>query len=417
MKKSLLIAIPFISSVAILAGCSSAENEAESSGNEEVNLEFMSIKGENRETYRRLIEKFEEQNPKINIQLTTPPEAETQIRVDLTKNNVPDIIGFNGNPTFGEIAEADVLYDLSETDLLNNVDTNYIDMLDRLAGPDQDGVYGLPYAANANVAIYNKEKLNELDLDVPETWPELIEALEVAQNAGEIPVQFTLLDPWTALPAWNAITANLVDENFGEMKDEGETTFEETHGTSAEKMTQLLEYGSDDNFGKGYDDGNREFAAGNGVFYFQINSAVPEILRINPDMQLGVFPLPVTEDSEDTDLVSGVDVALSISDDSEHKEEALTFLEFMMSEEVIKQYINEQETFSTVKGITQDSDIYDELIPFFENDRIVSFQDHYYPIGLSSENIIQSYLINQNEEAFFNELDEEWDKIQNRQNR
>lgn len=396
----------------LLAGCSSGGTKG--SADDEVNLEILTVKGENIGTYKRLIEKFEQRNPNINVKLEAPPEAETVLRMRLTKNDTPDIIAFNGNPTYGEIAEVGVLHNFSDSELVDTVEPAYIDMLDRLVGPERDGVYGMPYATNANVVIYNKQKLEELDLAVPKTWDQFIDALEKAQEAGEIPIQFTLLETWTVLPAWNALAANLVPDNFGEKKDDGEASFAESHDEVAEKMLKLTEYGAGDIFGLGYDDGNNAFASGNGVFYMQINSAIPEILRINPDMELGVFPLPVNNDPTENKLVSGVDVALSVSDDSEHKEEALQFVEFMMSKEASQQYIEEQKAFSAIKGVQEEDSIYDGITDYFAEGRITNFQDHYYPIGLSSENIIQSFLIRQNKEVFLNKLDKEWEKVQNR---
>lgn len=404
--KSLLLVV--ISAI-LLFGCSKGDTD-----DDKVTLEFFSVKAENIGIYHELIEQFEEEHPNIQVKLEQPPEAETVLRMRLTKNDIPDIIGFNGNPTYGEIAEVGVLYDYSDLDLVDSVDPKYVDMLDRLVGPERDGVFGLPYATNADVVIYNKEKFEELGMEVPKTWDEFIDCLEIAKEAGETPIEYTLLEPWTTLPVWNTLTANLVSEEFGEQMDAGETSFEETHEEAADKMLTLLQYGHKDNFGIDYNDGNSAFASGDGVFYLQINSAVPEIKRINPDIELGTFPLPVTNDPEENKLVSGVDVALSISKDSEHKEEALQFIEFLMEKDTAQAYIEDQEAFSAIKGVTQDNPIYDGINDNFEDGRLVSFQDHYYPIGLSPENMIQDFLIQQDNEKFLRKLDKEWKKVMDR---
>src|SRR5699024_1391862 len=364
--------------------------------------------------YRELIKEFEEKHPNIHVKLEQPPEAETVLRMKLTKNDTPDIIGFNGNPTYGEMAEVGVLHDYSDSHLIEKVDPKYVDMLDRLVGPERDGIYGLPYATNADVVIYNKKKFRELGLEVPKTWDEFIDSLEIAKKAGETPIEFTLLEPWTTLPVWNTLAANLVPEDFGEQKDSNEASFVETHQEVADKMLTLLEYGHRANVGIDYNGGDSAFASGEGVFYLQIISAVPEIERINPDIELGTFPLPVTNDPKENKLVSGVDVALSISKDTEHKEEALQFIEFLMKKETSQKYIEDQKTFSAIEDVTQDVSTYEGIKDYLEKGQLVSFQDHYYPVGLGSENIIQSFLINQDKEAFLQKLDKEWEKVQNR---
>jgi len=395
--------------VILIAGCSKGN-----AANDKVTLEFFSVKAENINIYRELIKEFEKKHPNIHVKLEQPPEAETVLRMKLTKNDTPDIIGFNGNPTYGEVAEVGVLHDYSGSELVEKIDPKYVDMLDRLVGPEKDGVYGLPYATNADVVIYNKGKFKELGMEIPETWDEFIECLEIAKKAGETPIEFTLLEPWTTLPVWNTLAANLVSEDFGEQKNSEKASFVETHQEVADKMLTLLQYGHKDNFGIDYNGGNSAFASGEGVFYLQINSAVPEIERINPDIELGTFPLPVTNDPAENKLVSGVDVALSISEDTEHKKEALLFIEFLMQEENSQKYIEDQKTFSAIKDVTQDESTYEGIKNYLEKGELVSFQDHYYPVGLGPENIIQSFLINQNKESFLQKLDKEWEKVQNR---
>src|SRR5699024_11920282 len=163
--------------------------------------------------------------------------------------------------------------------------------------------------------IYNKKKFRELGLEVPKTWDEFIDSLEIAKRAGETPIEFTLLEPWTTLPVWNTLAANLVPEDFGEQKDSNEASFVETHQEVADKMLTLLQYGHRNNFGIDYNGGNSAFASGEGLVYLQINSSVPEIKKINPDIELGTFPLPVTNDPTDTKLDSRADVALRIAMD------------------------------------------------------------------------------------------------------
>ncbi|MDM8098828.1 ABC transporter substrate-binding protein [Oceanobacillus oncorhynchi] len=393
----------------LLAGCGSDESEGE-----EVTLEFFSNKSENIDTYEALIEEFESQNPDINVKFESPPEANTIIKTRLTKNNLPDVMSLGGDAIFGEIARADVLHDFSGSEILDNVQNSYVDILGALVGSEYEGAYGIPYATNANAVIYNKEKVEELGIEIPETWDELINALEIAQEAGEIPIYYTLQETWTAMPLWNGVAGNLVPPDFAERKNEGETTFLEEYGLVADRALELLQYGHDNNFGYDYNDGNRAFANGEGVFYIQGNWVIPDILTYNPDADLGMFVLPVNETAEENELVSGVDVLLAVDDATEHKEEALKFVEFLTKAENAQQYIDEQHAFSGIQGVMQEDEVFEGINPYFEEDRLTSFPDHYYPIGMGGDNLIQEFYIYQNKEESLRELDEEWDKVYNR---
>ncbi|MBD8067660.1 ABC transporter substrate-binding protein [Bacillus sp. PS06] len=397
-------------SASLLAGCGSSGGNADGT----VTLELFSNKTESIETYKGLIAEFEEQNPDIKIKFDAPPEAETVLKTRLTKNDMPDLMSIAGNATYGELGRAGVLHNFADDAILENVQPSYVDMINRLVGPEGEGVNGVPYATNANTVIYNKTKFEELGLTIPTTWDEFIATLEEVKAAGETPIYFTLKDAWTGMISWNSLGGNLAGEDFAERKNAGETTFVESYDQAADQMLQLLDYGHKDNFGVAYGDGNNAFAKGEAVFYIQGNWAIPEIQKANPDIELGVFAMPVTNDPAQNRLVSGVDVLLTMNEDTEHKEEAMKFIEFMMSKETASRYVEEQKAFSAIQDVFQEDPVFEGIKTNFESGLITSFPDHYYPAGLGAENIVQEFLIEQNKEAFLKKMDSEWDKVINR---
>jgi raffinose/stachyose/melibiose transport system substrate-binding protein len=409
IKKITAVAAGMVLGAAILAGCSSGE---EADG--KVTLNLFSNKSENINTYKGLIKEFEAENPDIRIKFDSPPEAETVLRTKLIKNDIPDVMLIAGNATYGELGRAGVLEDFADTELIDSIQPSYLDMINRLVGPEKDGVYGLPYATNANTVIYNKLKFEELGLEVPKTWDEFIAVLEKAKAAGEIPIYLTLKDAWTGMISLNSLGGNLAGEEFAEKKSSGQTSFVKSYDEVADKMLTLTEYGHKDNFGIAYGDGNNAFAAGEGVMYIQGNWAIPEILKANPEAELGVFPMPVKNDPEQNNLVSGVDVLLTISKDSEHKKEAEKFLAFMLKKETAKRYIDEQKAFSAIKGVYQEDPVFEGIKENFEKGKITSFQDHYFPAGMGAENILQEFLIEKKKNAFLKKMDREWEKVEDR---
>ncbi|RKQ32514.1 ABC transporter substrate-binding protein [Oceanobacillus halophilus] len=397
----------------LLAGCGGGDGDG-GNADGQVSLELFSNKSESIDTYKGLIEKFEEENPNIDIKLEAPPEAETVLKTRLTKDDLPDIMSIGGNATYGELARAGVFHDFSDSELVGKVQPSYVEMLGKLVGPDEEGTYGLPYATNANTVIYNKEKVEELGIEIPTNWDEFTQALETAKEAGETPIYFTLQEAWTAMSVWNGVAGNLVADDFAERKNAGEATFAEEYDEVADKMLELLDYGHKDNFGIGYGDGNNAFASGEGVFYIQGNWAIPEILKTNPDIELGTFALPSHDNAEENNLVSGVDVALAVSETTEHKEEALKFIEFMLSEETAQTYIDEQKAFSAVENVFQEDPVFEGIREHFEEGTLTSFVDHYYPAGMGTENLVQDFLIKKDKDAALETLDSEWDKVNDR---
>lgn len=409
MKKSLLVTTLLTSGV-LLAACGGGE----AANDDQVTLELFSNKAESVETYNNLITKFEEGHPDINIELEAPPEAETVLKTRLTKNDLPDIMSIGGNATYGELGRAGVLMDFTDEKAIENIQPAYSDMLSRLVGSEEDGVYGIPYATNANGIVYNKTKFDELGFTIPETWSEFIGLLDQASEAGETPIVFTLQEAWTAMPTWNSLGGVLAPADFAEMKNNGEASFVENYDETADKYLQLLEYGEGDIFGVGYDDGNKKFANGEGVFYPQGNWVIPELTKNNPDIELGFFAFPGSDDVEENDLVSGVDVLLTVSESTEYPEEALTFIEFMMEETTAQQYLDEQAAFSAIEGVVQEDPIFENIQTDFEEGTLTSFPDHFYPAGMGAENLVQQFLIEKNKEESLQLLDTEWEKVTNR---
>ncbi len=379
---------------------------------QEVELEFFQNKREAVETFDRLIEKFEEENPDINIEQNHVPDAETVLKSRLTRNNIPDIMGLGGNFTYGQIADAGILKNFDDVSYLANTQLAYREMLQDLHEGSSN--YGVPYTANANTVLYNKDKFEELGLDIPQTWDEFIAAAETIKENDGTPFYLTFKDAWTIMVPWNSLAANLQGENFIERRKENETTFKESYQTVAERIYKLLDYGQDDIFGFGYSQGNQAFANGESFMYIQGVWAINPILGSNPDLNLGAFALPAVNDAAENMLVSGVDTVLTINKNTDHPEAAEKFIKFLLEEENAQFYIDQQMTFSAVENVFQEDPTVVDLKEYFETGNIAPFPDHYYPSGMQVPNLIQGFLHQGNVEEFLAELDSEWNKVQSR---
>lgn len=414
-KKSIVGLIAVTVGTTLLA-CGNDGGSSEETGDseDEVTLELFSNKSESVDTYNNLIAEFEEEHPNIKIQLEAPPEAETVLRTRLTRDDLPDIMSIGGNSTYGDLAAEGVFYDFTDEAFMENVQPAYKEMVAALVGSDSESDYGVPYATNANGMIYNKTLFDEMNMEVPETWDELINLLQQAQDEDVTPILFTLGDAWTSLTTWNSLGGILAPNDFHVQKTNGDASFQDEYNEVADKYLEILEYAEGDIFGVGYDQGNAEFSNGGILFYPQGNWAIPELKNNNPDIELGFIPFPSSDDASENKLVSGVDVLLTVSESTDYKEEALLFIEFMVEESIANQYIEEQAAFSALDGVIQEDPTFENIQSNFENGELTSFPDHYYPASLGAENLIQQFLIDKNKESFLQTMDNEWDSIVNR---
>lgn len=393
--------------VSLLSACG-----GDSTNSGRVQIEFFQNKPEAKASFDALIEKFNSSQEDIQVIQVNPPDAETVLKTRVVKDDIPDLIGMGATDTYSLLAQSGIFKDMTDSPLLANVDENYVQMLKDVAGMEE--VIGIPFAANANGVMYNKQIFRELDLSIPTTWDELIATAEQVQDAGIIPFYFTYKDDWQTVLPFNALASNLGGIEFYLDRREDAVTFSEKYQEVAEKQLELMDYGHGDNFGKSYADGNRAFARGESAMYIQGTWAIPEIRKANPDVEIGFFPLPTSNNPEQNKLISGVDTLLAISEDSEHKEEAERFVAFLLEPENSRQYINEQTLFSTVDDVTQEDPAVQELTPYLEKGRIIDFADHYIPAAVQLNSVVQSFLQNRNIEAYLNTLDKEWDKVADR---
>ena len=376
---------------------------------EKIKLEFFQSKEEVVDLFDELIEKFEKEHPDIDIEQNCVPSPGVVLKSRLVKNDMPDILAIGGDSAYGEIARAGVLVDFSGDPILEKVHEAYVEMIDKIAKTETKN--GIPYAANANTVLYNVKKFKDLGIDAPKTWDEFIAICEKIKASGEVPLYLTFKTAWTIMVPFNSIVANIQGDDFIEKRLKNETSFTERYGEVAEKLLALLDYGHDDNFGVGYDDGNTSFANGKSFMLIQGIWAISSVKRANPDIEIGVFALPVRDKYEDNRLVSGVDTVLGISNSTKYPEAAKEFVQFLIKEENIQYYINQERLYSCVKGVFQEDPDLVGIKEYFETGRITSFPDHYYPSGMGVSNLAQEFLINKDIDAFVEKLDNEWDKV------
>ncbi|WP_411348302.1 ABC transporter substrate-binding protein [Paenibacillus sp. WLX2291] len=388
-----------------LSACTSGN----AANNDVVQLEFFQNKPEAKASFDELVAKFNEQHPNIVVTQVNPPDAETVLKTRVVKNDVPDIIGLGATDTYSLLAQSGIFLNLTGDPLLQKVEPKYVQMLNDVTGMQE--VTGVPFALNASGVIYNKDIFQKLGLSVPKTWDELIATAKKAKAGGTIPFYFTYKDDWQTNLPFNDMGGSLVGIDFYKERRENQTTFQAAYQEVAKKQLELLNYGHNDNFGKNYADGNRAFGNGEAAMYIQGSWAISEIRKVNPDINLGFFPLPASDDESQNKLTAGVDTLLTISSQTKHPEEAKQFIAFLLEPANSQQYIDQQNLFSAVDGVQQKDESVSGLLPYFEQGKIVDFVDHYIPSAVQLNPTVQAFLQNKDINGFLSTLDKEWDKV------
>jgi len=377
-------------------------------------LNFFQFKGEAREDFDAIIDKFEAENPDIKVVQNQVADADTIIRTLLVKDKAPDVITLNGNGNFGRLAQAGVFYDFSDEPVLDTINPAVQDILADLGNKDGE-VNSLGYVNNADGIIYNADIFAEQGIDVPTTWDELIAACEKLKAAGIQPIYGTLADSWTAVPSFNGLGAYAVQDGFfDELREEGDdadVSFAQDFAEPLDRELQLYGYAQDGYRSATYDDGNAAFARGEAAMLLQGIWAVNGIKQVNPDVNAAIFPYP-TDDEADRLIVSGVDVTVTMGRNTPHREEALRFIDFMFRPDIIEEFATSQNMIPSVEGAALSDDLALQSVkPFFDEGRITGFLDHQIPPGIPLAEFVQESIFTGEADAALATLDNEWRKI------
>lgn len=417
MKKTIKPVVVSVLAMSVLSACGSnaADNSSKNSGGssgDKVKIEFFQNKTEAKATFDKLVAKFNEANPNIVVTQVNPPDAETVLKTRATKKDIPDVVGMGATDAYKTLSASGLFEDFTGDDLVKNIQPAYVQMLNDLTGSSQ--LNGIPFSSNASGVIYNKAMFTEAGVTVPKTWDEFMTVAQKFKDSGKNAFYLTFKDSWTTLAPFNSLATIIKGNDFFKQRAEGTVTFTEGYGEVADKLLKLTDYAQKDIFGKGYNDGNTAFAKGESAMYLQGVWAIPEIIKANPSIDLGVFPFPATDNAADSKVISGVDTLLTISKNTKHKEEAKKFIEFLLQPENVTEYINEQKAFPAVQGVTQDDPTMDGFKDAFTAGSLADFADHYIPGAMKVDTINQSFLQKKDVKAYLSQLDKEWDKVADR---
>lgn len=407
MKKSKAIStvlVVFMLVSMILSGCGSNENSGKTK------IEILQYKPEAATYFDQLEDQFNATHDDIHLTISSPNDATTILRTRFIREDYPDIIGIGGDINYSYYMDADILADVSDYQGLKDVKGSYIDILEALEITPKDGTYGVPYVANAAGILYNRDMFEEHGWEIPESWDELIALCEEIKAEGILPFYFGFRDTWTCLAPWNSLAVNLAPTDTCQKVNAGETTFSKEYVEVAKKCAQLVSYGPDDPFAYGYNDACTAFANGESAMYPIGSYAVPQILSVNPDMNIDSFVTPGNNDSSKNTLNSGVDLMFAVTTECENKEAAYEVLDFLMDDENIQAYIDAQNAVPCKNGNFDLAPMLDGMLPFIEADNMTDFQDHYYPSEMAADALIQTYFINGDVEDFLNDFDTRWQR-------
>lgn len=393
----------------MLGGCS----ETRSDGKTEV--EFVSYKREAVSIFEALMAEFNESNDQIYLNFTSPNDAVTIMKTRFVREDYPDVVAIGGDASYADFVDSNILADMTEYPGMAQVQQAYQDIMKSVTYVPMDGIYGVPYIANAAGMLYNKDMFAEKGWDIPETWDEFIALCEEIKAEGEVlPLYLGFLDTWTILSPWNSILVDLVPQDHIRKVNAGEAKFADYYREPAEKLYQLLQYGEEGPFAYSYEDACTAFARGQSAMFPCGSFAVPQILSANPDMNVGLFAMPAADDPGDRLVVSGVDLCWNMTVANEdHRELVYEVIDFLNEPDNLQTYCDDQKAIPCIEGDFTLDPLFDDIQEFLDAGKVIDYPDHSYPSGMACDARLQAFLMDGDVDAFL----ENWDSLWQRYNK
>ncbi len=390
----------------LLGGCGSKDD-----ADGKVVIELVHYKPEAVDVFEALEEKFNQTHDNFKLVIDSPNDAMVILKTRFIRENNPDIIGIGGDINYSNFLDAKMLMDISDFDGLSDIKENYLATNKDLEYVPQEGVYAVPYMANAAGVLYNRDMFEEHGWQIPTTWEEFNQLCETIAAEGIQPLYFGYKDTWTCLAPWNAIAVNLCGTDIAYQVNSGNATFSEAYKEIAVKDKELLKYGQPNPVAYSYNDACTAFAREQSAMYVIGNYAIPQIKSVNPDMNIDSFVFPASSVAEENILNSGNDLMFCIMEDCEHKEEAYEVLRFLLEDENVQSYLDDQSAVPCKKGDFEIAPELDGMKEYIENGIVADYQDHHYPNEMAVDAMIQTYLFDDSSNAldtFLTRFDKEW---------
>jgi raffinose/stachyose/melibiose transport system substrate-binding protein len=274
---------------------------------------------------------LKEQNIKVKVNLEMPSsdQYETILQARLSSDDGPDIYTLHSN-NIGTYNTANYLTDLSDQPLADKI---FEDIKKTVS--IESKLLGVPIESQAWGVLYNKTIFEEAGLKAPNTLTELEEICETLKEKGYTPFMLAFQEQWvpqlmTALTIGGEVSGKLPD--WVDRMYAGNGSYEEV-SEIFNVIDLIIANGTSRAMEEGSEMGAADFANGKAAMFVQGTWASGTIMNTNPDMQLGVFALPINENENCTRVNLSTSTTLAVYPKTKEMDIALAFANYVLDDE------------------------------------------------------------------------------------
>jgi raffinose/stachyose/melibiose transport system substrate-binding protein len=345
----------------------------------------------------RMIAVADEQSPldqltklytKAKFSATYAPtdQVQTAVRTQLGAGNAPDLhVVYPGNGSamsMVQIAQAGLLADLSSEQWTQLIPSNF-----KPAFQIQGKTYLYSAGSSTIGAIYNKKVFQQVGVEPPTTWSELLDVCAKIKKAGKVPIALGAQTPWvTQLINYALVPSTVYAKNpqFDAQMQAGTASFAQSGWRDAMNMYLELQkrgFFNDNPNGTTYEQQTSMVATGKAAMAVQVSAVLPDFRKAaaSPD-DLGMFPFPGSDTAADVWIPAGVVVGLGVSARSKNLDAAKAFIEFLGQQENIDRWAAAVACIPLKRDASSKIDpVLESFLPLIDANKAVPFMDQGWP--------------------------------------
>lgn len=341
-KRRQLIAIAAATtSVALLAACSGgAEPTDEPTETGSGTISF-AAQTQEQHVWDALIAAFEEANPTYDVEVTYTPNDQfgQLIQTQFQSGQAPDVIqitpGSGGGLAGLTLADAGRLAPLDGQAWIDEVPDGLLPLLQR-----EGTTYVLPTAIAPYFVAYNPDLFDEVGVDVPETFGDLLDACGEFADAGFIPIALAGASFSNVNITLQTLAANNVDGPSPDWADEryaGDVTFSDSREWKKvlSDFSDMIDSGcyAPDAAAVAAPVHAQQFGSGQAAMYVMPSQALAIVAaNSTPDLKVATFAFPADE-AEDTTIPTAAGIGVVVNAEAADLPAALFFTEWLGSKE------------------------------------------------------------------------------------
>ncbi|GGN93368.1 ABC transporter substrate-binding protein [Saccharibacillus kuerlensis] len=397
-RKLMLLPALLLTAAAALSGCSQGGSTG-GAGEKVINIYQGKVEISNQLAEMKQV--YEESHPGVTLNIQSVgggTDYAASLKSRFSAGAQPDIF------TIGGFQERDLwleyLEDLSDQPWVQNMDQVAKDPMSA-----NGKLYGFPLNYEGYGFLYNKDIFKEAGItEIPKTLSELEQAAQKIEEAGYTPFV-------NAYAEWWVLGNHNVNVPFAR-QDDPEAFLKSLDDSNADIRSNeifagwldlldlTLKYGNANPLTTDYNTQMSTFANGQAAMTQQGNWVQPTLDGINPDLNVGMMPMPISEDPEANDkLFVGVPTYWVINKNSPVKKEAKELLEWMATSPEGQEFLTTKfqfiPAFNNIQGDPEGiGKLGADLTQYIEEGKVLNWYFQQLPIGTPQDyaNLMQSYI-------------------------